>query len=64
MKNSNNKKQAMFIKTQDVTTANSLKNNGFELVDYTDDTWTFVNNPDCPLTFDNNKIVYSNMLCF
>ena len=54
----------MFIKTQDEATANNLKNNGFELVDYTDATWTFMNKPDCLLTFDNNKIIYSNMLCF
>ena len=42
----------------------NLKNNGFELIDYTDGTWTFMNNPNCLLTFDNNKFVYSNMLCF
>lgn len=64
MNNLNSKNQAMFIKTQDIDTADNLKNNGFVLVDYTDGTWTFMNNPDCLLTFDNNKIVYSNMLCF
>ena len=64
MNNLNSKNQAMFIKTQDADTANNLKNNGFELVDYADGTWTFMNNPDCLLTFDNNKIIYSNMLCF
>ena len=64
MNNLNNKNKAMFIKTQDASTAEDLKNSGFKLVDCTDGTWTFMNNPDCPLTFDNNKIVYSNMLCF
>ena len=64
MNNLNSKNQAMFIKTQDEATSDNLKNNGFELIDYTDGTWTFVNNPDCPLTFDNNKVVYTNMLCF
>ena len=64
MNNLNSKNQAMFIKTQDEATSDNLKNNGFELIDYTDGTWTFLNNPNCLLTFDNNKIVYSNMLCF
>lgn len=59
-----NKNQAKFIKTQDLNTAEDLKKIGFKLVDYTNETWTFVNNPECPLTFDNNKVAYSNMLCF
>ena len=63
MKEKNNKNQAMFVKTQDLITAEGLKRAGFNLVDYVDGTWTFVNNPDCPLTFDNNKVAYSNMLC-
>lgn len=64
MKNNSNNTKAMFIKTQDLESCENLKASGFKLVDYTDGTWTFVNNPDCPLTFDNNKIAYSNMLCF
>lgn len=63
MKNSN-KNKAKFIKTQDLTTVEILKKEGFKLVDCTDGIWTFVNNPDYPLTFDNHKITYSNMLCF
>lgn len=63
MKEKNKKNQAMFVKTQDLITAEGLKRAGFNLVDYVDGTWTFVNNPDCPLTFDNNKVAYSNMLC-
>lgn len=56
----NNK--AKFIKTQHLKTAEGLKQAGFELVSYTDNTWTFINNPNCPLTFDD-KVVYSNKLC-
>ena len=56
--------KAMFVKTQDSNTADELKKIGFKLVDYTNETWTFMNNPNCPLTFDNNKVVYTNMLCF
>ena len=63
MKNKNNTK-AMFIKTKDLETSENLKRDGFELVDYTDGIWTFVNDLNRPLTFDNNKITYSNMLCF
>ena len=61
--NKNSNLQAMFVKTQDLITAEGLKRAGFELVDYQDDTWTFINNPKCPITFDNNKLTYSNMLC-
>lgn len=58
--------KAMFIKTQDLATAEGLKYAHFELVDYDESTgtWTFVNNPDAPLTFDDKKIAYSNMLTF
>ena len=62
MKNKNNTK-AMFIKTKDLETSEILKKSGFELVDCTNGTWTFVNDSKCPLTFDNNKVAYSNMLC-
>lgn len=55
--------QAKFIKTQHLKTAEGLTNAGFELLDYQDGTWTFVNNPNCPLTFDDNKFTYSNVLC-
>lgn len=61
--NKKNKNQAKFIKTQDLDTAESMKKAGFELVGYSDETWTFINNPNCPLTFDNDKVAYSNMLC-
>lgn len=61
MKNKNNTK-AMFIKTKDFEISEDLKQNGFDLVDYTDGIWTFVNDPKRPLTFDNNKVAYSNML--
>lgn len=59
----NNKNKFKFIKTQDSDACKKLFDIGFKLVDYTDGTWTFMNNPDCPLTFDNNKIAYSNVLC-
>lgn len=63
MENKNNNK-ALFIKTKDFETSEVLKNDGFELVDYTNGTWTFMNNPNRLLTFDNNKFAYSNTLCF
>lgn len=62
--NKENKNQEKFIKTQDLKTYESLLEIGFKLIDCTNGTWTFINNPDCPLTFDNNKVTYSNMLCF
>lgn len=63
MKNKNNTK-AMFIKTKDFETSENLMRDGFNLVDYSNGTWTFVNDMSRPLTFDENKIAYSNMLCF
>jgi len=63
MKKINSNNQAMFIKTQDINTCEELKRAGFDLIDYTDNTWTFMNKPDCTLVFEDNKIVYSNKLC-
>lgn len=63
MDKSNNKNKAKFIKTQDSNTCEKLFDSGFKLIDYTDGIWTFMNDINRPLTFDNNKITYSNVLC-
>ena len=63
MNNSNHKNKAKFIKTQDSNACAKLMDSGFKLIDYTDGTWTFMNDINRPLTFDNNKITYSNVLC-
>lgn len=57
------KAKTLFIKTKDKETSDTLQEEGFQLVDYVDGVWTFINNPDLPLTFDNKKVAYSNMLC-
>lgn len=57
-----NKNNSWFAKTQDKNTANELIESGFQLVDYANGIWTFMNKPDCKLTFDKNKITYSNIL--
>lgn len=57
------KNKAMFIKTKDTETSKKLQEEGFQLVDHTDGVWTFVNDPERQLTFDNKKITYSNILC-
>lgn len=59
-----NKGKAMFIKTKDKETSDLLKTEGFHLVDYTSGVWTFLYDENRLMTFDDNKIVYSNMLCF
>ena len=59
-----NKNRSWFAKTQDENIANELIESGYQLVDYTNGTWTFINKLDCKLTFDNKKIVYSDKLCF
>lgn len=64
MKDKNNNTKALFIKTKDKETFEILKQEGFELVDYSNGVWTFVNDLNRPLTFDKNKTVYSNTLCF
>ena len=58
------KNNAWFAKTQDEHVMKELVDAGFQLVDYTNGIWTFMNKPDIPLTFDDKKIVYSNKLCF
>ena len=58
------KAKTLFIKTKDKETSDTLQAEGFQLVDYVDGVWTFINNPDLPLTFDNKKVAYSNKLCF
>lgn len=63
MKNNSNTK-AMFIKTNDLETSDNLIKDGFDLVDYTNGVWTFINDLERPLTFENNKVTYSDMLCF
>ena len=47
-----------------VELAEILKNEGFELIDYTNGIWTFMNNSENLLMFDNKQIVYSDILCF
>lgn len=63
MNNKNNNTKATFVKTKDKETCEALIEDGFELVDYTDGVWTFINDPKRNITFDSNKIAYSNMLC-
>ena len=59
-----NNNKSWFAKTQDETIAKELIAAGFQLVDCANGTWTFMNKPDCLLTFDNKKIIYSDKLCF
>ena len=64
MKENKSNKKAMFIKTKDIDTYEVLIKEGFDLVDDTNGVWTFVNDLNRPLTFENNKVAYSDMLCF
>ena len=61
MKDLNNNK-ANFIKTQDQETAEKLKSAGFNLIDYANNTWTFLNKQDYPVLFEDAKMTYSNKL--
>lgn len=54
----------LFIKTRDADTAKLLKAEGFELLEHTNNVWTFVNDPNRPITFENNKVTYTNILTF
>ena len=57
-------KKAWFVKTKDEFSASELLAFGFKLVDTNNGTWTFINDPDKPFTFDDKKIIYSNKLHF
>ena len=56
----------VFIKTNDEQTKDVLENNGFEIVNYSNGVWTFLNNPK--IHFDKNdykeelKMAYTNIL--
>lgn len=52
-----------FILTQDLKTAEELTTAGFELIDYKDNTWTFLNNPSYPIVFSKENYSFSNKLC-
>lgn len=53
-----------FIKTSDEHTANILKQECFELVDFSNGIYTFINKPSVKFNkSDNLKFTYSNMLC-
>jgi hypothetical protein len=56
--------KALFIKTTDAETSKALQAEGFQLVDSANGIWTFINDIEKPLMFDNKKMAYSNKLCF
>ena len=51
-----------FIITKDEMTANQLIDCGFRLVSNSTGVWTFQNEASHKLNFDQNKIVYTNIL--
>ena len=59
MKNKNN---SMFIKTKDLETFKALQAEGFQLIDSANGVWTFINDIEKPLVFDNKKMTYSDIL--
>lgn len=56
--------KALFIRTTDNETYEALKAEGFQLVDSANGIWTFLNDVEKPLVFDNRRITYSNILHF
>lgn len=54
-----------FIKVKDEETAEKLKNLNFQLIDFSDGIYTFLNNASFHFSndIDVTKIKYSNMLC-
>lgn len=61
-----NKYSLPFIKTSDKDTMKVLLHDGFELIECTGNTWTFLNcnnNKSTLVLSDNNKIHFSNKLC-
>ena len=56
----------IFIKTSDEETKNKLESAEFELIDFTNGMWTFLNNPKKAMCFDKDgtleKVVFSNKL--
>ena len=54
----------LFIKVQDKETSDKLLENGFVLASFDGTTWTFLNDKNKKMNFDNKKIIYSDKLCF
>lgn len=53
-----------FIKTSDQETAEMLKKENLELIDFSNGIYTFINKPSKKFnSSDNLKLTYSNMLC-
>lgn len=67
MKNKETKNTTLpFIKTSDKETMEVLMMEGFDLVDYSNGIWTFINctNKQTKLDFDTNKkIAFSKVFC-
>lgn len=57
------KDRPMFVKTKDRETSKKMQDEGFQLIDESNGIWTFLYE-EKPMTFDINKITYSNILCF
>lgn len=55
--------KTMFVKTKDRETSKKMQDEGFQLIDESNGIWTFLYE-EKPMTFDINKITYSNILCF
>ena len=58
------KSKPMFIKTKDQETSETLINEGFKLIDNSNGIWTFVYDDNAPMTFNKDKVVYTNKLVF
>lgn len=54
----------LFIKVQDKETSDKLLEEGFVLASFDGKTWTFVNDINKSMNFDNKKMIYSDKLCF
>lgn len=58
------KDRPMFVKTKDRETSKKMQDEGFQLIDESNGVWTFFYDEERPMTFNKDKITYSNILCF
>lgn len=53
-----------FLFTYDEDSANELKSHGYQLLNFSNGKWVFINDVNKPMNFSMTKVAYTNVLTF
>lgn len=53
-----------FLFTYDEDSANELKSRGYQLLNFSNGKWVFINDVNKPMNFSMTKVAYTNVLTF